>query len=102
MLTCPSLFLFLQLGTQHRDHGSGMDQDCRGSGRQQDPEQPEVSPATLPFIYFLTEMVTNYIYADEHLLFLCCSLSWNKKITEAAWIKIAEAVAASKTLTNLK
>jgi len=31
-----------------------------------------------------------------------CSLAMNTNITEATWIKIAEAVAASKTLTNLK
>jgi len=29
-------------------------------------------------------------------------LQYNDAITEAAWIKIAEAVAASKSLTNLK
>ena len=77
-----------------------MDQDCRRRGNQQDPDQPEVSPATLPFIYILTPRQQKH-YADAHLL-LFCSLKQNHKITEAAWIKIAEAVAASKTLTNLK
>ena len=33
---------------------------------------------------------------------LFCSLERNWKITEAGWIKIAEGVAASKSLQNLK
>ena len=33
---------------------------------------------------------------------LFCSLRLNTKITEAGWIKIAEGVAASKSLLNLK
>ena len=33
---------------------------------------------------------------------LFCSLYNNPKITEAGWIKIAEAVAANKSLKNLK
>ena len=33
---------------------------------------------------------------------LFCSLSGNREITEAGWIKIAEGVAASKSLQNLK
>ena len=31
-----------------------------------------------------------------------CSLGYNYAITEAAWIKIAEGVAASTSLQNLK
>ena len=33
---------------------------------------------------------------------LFCSLQQNDEITEAGWIKIAEGVAASKSLQNLK
>ena len=54
MLTCPSSFPFLQLGNQPQYHESGLGQDCRGSAHQQDPDHPEVSPATLPLIYILT------------------------------------------------
>ena len=32
---------------------------------------------------------------------LICSLGWNDDITEAAWTKVAEGVAASPTLTHL-
>ena len=33
---------------------------------------------------------------------LFCSLQWNDNITEAGWIKIAEGVAASKSLKDFK
>ena len=47
-----NIFFFLQLARQLYDHRSGMVQDCRSCGSQHHPDQLEVSPATLPMIYF--------------------------------------------------
>eukprot|EP00729_Bicosta_minor_P003995 gene3995-26885_t len=41
------------------------------------------------------------MFASGHLKLTVLGLSYNFDITEAAWIKIADAVATSKTLTNL-
>jgi hypothetical protein len=56
------------------------------------------------YLFFCTGSVQNkkLAYFSQFPSLLLCSLSDNDEITEAAWIKIAEGVAASKSLTDLK
>ena len=56
----------------------------------------------LPLFFCTPRCRTKIAYFLHFPSLLFCSLSYNEEITEAAWIKIAEGVAASKSLQKLE
>ena len=73
-----------------------------------DPE-PQVSASPILGLVMCNLFLSPWGVDNKNLLIffglvhpLFCSLSWNKEISEAGWIKIAEGVAASKSLQNLE
>ena len=86
-----------------------MDQDCRRRCRQQVAPQPQVSASPILGPVMRNIFLSPWGVDKNNLTIffvlvrpLFCSLALNKKITEAGWIKIAEGVAASKSLQNFK